>query len=210
MAVMSMGMGMDLDASLPSRRVPWWVYLITATAWLVIAWVVLRFDLRTVRSIGILAGVVMLLAAAAELFNMVTAPGWKWLHGILGGLFLITGFVAFMHPGNTFVWMSAFIGWYLLFKGFADIFLSFATKDMNDAWWLTLIVGIIEVGIGFWAAGHFARSAYILVLYVGVIALTRAIVDVTIAFRLRKIQHAANVSPISAGPSHASGRTVLN
>jgi uncharacterized membrane protein HdeD (DUF308 family) len=205
-------MSVRLESSLPSRRVPWWIYLITATAWIIVAWVVLRFDLRTVKSIGVLAGIVILLAAVAEIFNMLTAPGWKWLHGILAVLFLITGFVALFHPGNTFVWMAAFIGWYLLFKGIADIFLAFATKDVNEAWWLTLIVGIIEVMVGFWAAGHFARSAYILVLYVGVIALTRAITDMTIAFRLRRIEHeaAAMAGSTTATTSQVKGRTVLN
>jgi len=180
----------DDAMSLPTRRVSWWLYLVAAAAWMIIAWVVLRFDLTSVRAIATLAGVVILIAAVDELFNMVTATSWKWLHGIMGVLFLITGIVALVHPGNTFVWLSAFIGWYLLFKGITDIILAFGTKDDNDAWWLLLIVGIFEVLIGFWAAGRFGRSAYILIMYVGVIALSRAITDVVTAFRLRKLQHA--------------------
>jgi uncharacterized membrane protein HdeD (DUF308 family) len=180
----------DDAMGLPTRRVSWWLYLVTAAAWMIIAWVVLRFNLRSVHAIAILAGVVILIAAVSELFNMVTATDWKWLHGIMGVLFLITGIVALFHPGNTFVWLSAFIGWYLLFKGIMDIFLAFATKDDNEAWWLLLVVGIFEVLIGFWAAGRFGRSAYILIMYVGVIALSRAITDVVTAFRLRKLQQA--------------------
>jgi uncharacterized membrane protein HdeD (DUF308 family) len=169
--------------------VPWWLYLVTSAAWFIIAWVVLRFDLRSVGAISLLAGIVILAAGVAELFNAFTAPGWRWLHGVLGGVFVITGLIAFFRPGGTFAMLAAFIGWYLLFKGMLDIILAFATKDANDAWWLGLVVGIIEVGLGFWAAGSFGRSAAVLVLFVGAIALTRGITDIVLAFRLRNSDH---------------------
>jgi uncharacterized membrane protein HdeD (DUF308 family) len=165
--------------------VPWWLYLISSAAWFIIAWIVLRFDLRSVTAISILAGIVILTAGLAELFNAFAAPGWRWLHGILGAVFVITGFIAFFRPGGTFAMLAAFIGWYLLFKGMLDIILAFATKDANEAWWLGLVVGIIEVGLGFWAAGSFGRSAGLLILFVGAIALTRGITDIVLAFRLR-------------------------
>jgi uncharacterized membrane protein HdeD (DUF308 family) len=168
---------------------PWWLYLITATTWLIIAWVVLRFDLTSVGAISVLAGVVVLMAAVAELFNAFTAPGWKWLHGLLGVLFLITGFFCLFNPGRTFAWLAAFVGWYLLFKGAFDIVLAFTTKDESETWWLSLVVGIIEVILGFWAAGRFGRSVALLIVFVGAIALTRAITDIILAFRLRKLQH---------------------
>ena len=183
----------------PRYTGPWWLYLITAAAWFVIAWVVLRFNVTTVAAVGILAGVVVLTAAIAELFNAFAAPGWRWLHGIFGGLFLITGFVCLFHPGNAFVWLAAFIGWYLLFKGLFDIILAFATKNENDTWWLLLIVGIIEVILGFWAAGRFGRSVGLLVVFVGAIALTRGVTDIILAFRLRSLR--ADESPVGrTGP----------
>jgi uncharacterized membrane protein HdeD (DUF308 family) len=166
-------------------KVAWWVYLITGAAWFVIAWVVLRFDLRSVAAVSVLAGIVILVAGLAELFNAFVAPGWRWLHGILAVVFIITGGIAFFRPGGTFAMLAAFVGWYLLFKGLLDVILAFATKDVNDAWWLGLIIGIIEISLGFWAAGSFGRSAALLVVFVGAIALTRGITDVVLAFRIR-------------------------
>ncbi len=166
---------------------PWWIYLITGALWFIIAWVVLRFDLTSVTAVSVLAGVVILVAGLAELFNAFTAPGWRWLHVIFGAVFIITGGIAFFHPGGTFAILAAFIGWYLLFKGLFDIILAFATKDVNDAWWLGLIIGIIEIGLGFWAAGSFGRSAALLIVFIGAIALTRGITDIVLAFRLRKL-----------------------
>jgi uncharacterized membrane protein HdeD (DUF308 family) len=203
-------LGPTVDMRLGRNPVPWWVYLITAAAWVVITWVVLRFDVTTVAAVGALAGVVILLAAAAELFNMFTAPGWKWLHGILGAVFLITGIVALFHPGTTFVWVAAFIGWYLLFKGITDIILAFVTKEENEAWWLLLIAGILEMAVGFWAAGNFGRSVYILVLYIAVIAIAHAIGDISTAFRLRRIQHAERAATTATGPLRNSSQTAYN
>jgi len=150
---------------------------------------VLRFDVRSVTAISVMAGIVILAAGLAELFNAFTAPSWKWLHGILGAVFVITGGIAFFRPGGTFAMLAAFIGWYLLFKGMLDIILAFATKDVNEAWWLGLIIGIVEIGLGFWAAGSFGRSAALLVVFVGAIALTRGITDIVLAFRLRSLTH---------------------
>jgi uncharacterized membrane protein HdeD (DUF308 family) len=91
------------------------------------------------------------------------------------------------NPGSTVFWLAAFIGWYLLFKGIADIILGFLTRGENDAWWLGIIVGVIEMGLGFWSAGRFNRSIYLLVVYIAVIALFRGITDIVMAFRVRKI-----------------------
>lgn len=168
---------------------PWWLFLITGAGWIIISWFVLGFNSSSITSIAALAGAVVLVAAAAEFFQMFTAPGWKWLHGLLGVLFLITGIFCWTNPGRSVFWLAAFVGWYLLFKGTADIILAFLTKSENDAWWLGLIVGIIEVLLGFWAAGRFNRSLYTLIVLVAAICLARGITDIIMAFRVRKLQH---------------------
>jgi uncharacterized membrane protein HdeD (DUF308 family) len=180
----------DAPAVAAGRRAPWWLFLVTGFLWIMIAWWVLRFDVRTVATVATLAGVVVLIAAAAEAVHVFTAPGWKWLHGLLAVLFAITGIVILFRPGASFVWLAAFVGWYLLIKGFFDIVMGFATKRENDAWWLLVLVGIVEVLLGFWAAGEFVRSAYLLVILVGALALAHGIGDIVMAFRLRGHQHA--------------------
>jgi uncharacterized membrane protein HdeD (DUF308 family) len=175
---------------------PWWVFLITGCLWLVISWIVLAFNTRSLNAVAVLAGIVILIAAVAELFDMFFAPGWRWLHGILGILFLFTGFFAIINPGKTVFWLAAILAWYLLFKGAADIVLAFLSKGEHDLWWLGLIVGVLELILGLWAAGRFFRSVALLVIVIGVIALTRAITDFIMAFRVRDMVRAArSVSP---------------
>lgn len=158
-------------------------------AWIIIAWGVLRFNLTSVATIAVLAAIVIFMAAVMEFLEAATFAAWRWLHITLGVLFLITAIITIARPGNSFVWIAAFICWYLLFKGIADIIMAFAARSTTEGWWLTLIVGILELGAGFWAAGRWDRSAYLLIVLVGAIALARGITDIVNAFRLRHERH---------------------
>lgn len=176
-------------AARPIRGVPWWTYLITGAAWIVVSWIVLGFNETSIVTIATLAGIVILVAAVFEFGLLFYAPSWRWLHGLLGVLFAATGVIALINPGRTVFWLAAFIGWYLLFKGIADIMLAFLTKNENDAWWLSLVVGIFEVLLGFWAAGRVDRSLYTLIVLVAAIALARGITDIVMAFHARRMSH---------------------
>ena len=61
-------------------------------------------------------------------------------------------------------------------------------------WWLLLITGIVEILIGFWAAGDFGNAAILLVVWVGVLALTRGISAIIFAFEVREIKHDAEAA----------------
>ena len=59
----------------------WWVYLIPAAAWLLLAVIVFRFDWSSVNSIAILFGIVMLGAALNEIANAARYQGcWRIAH----------------------------------------------------------------------------------------------------------------------------------
>jgi uncharacterized membrane protein HdeD (DUF308 family) len=97
--------------------------------------------------------------------------------------------IAFIHPGNTFRALAAVMSFYLIVKGTADVILSLAFRDV-ELWWLRLITGLIEVVIGFWAAGYWGRSVTLLLVWIGVIALTRGIGEIVLAFSLRRVARA--------------------
>ena len=180
--------------SLGEMLPPWWLMLITGIAWTLVALILLRFDYTSVSSIAILFGFVALFAGVAEIGLVVMAAGWwKLLHAVLALLFIVTGIVAFIHPGNTFAALAAVFSFFLIFKGVFDIVVAIATKDEIHVWWLQLIVGIVELLIGFWAAGYWGRSATLLIVWVGVIALARGITEIIFAFKLRSVGKAAAV-----------------
>jgi uncharacterized membrane protein HdeD (DUF308 family) len=48
-----------------------------------------------------------------------------------------------------------------------------------------MLIGIAELLLGFWAAGNFGHKTVLLLVWVGAAALTRGILDIAAAFRLR-------------------------
>jgi len=172
--------------ALESAARSWWLFLLTGLLWLLFSIIIFRFDYTSVTAISVLFGIVALAAGVNECLMFVTSHGWwKILHLLLGLIFVVVGVVAFVHPGGTFEALAAVMAFFLIFKGFFDIVVSIATKEELHAWWVQLVAGIVEVLIGFWAAGYWGRSAILLVIWVGVIALMRGITEIIFAFKLR-------------------------
>jgi uncharacterized membrane protein HdeD (DUF308 family) len=179
---------------------PWWLLLLTSIAWVLVALIVLRFDYTSVSAISILFGIVAIAAGVLEIGVMLLANGWwKLLHALVALVFIVAGIVAFIHPGNTFAALAAVFSFFLIFAGIFDIIVSISIRHEIEVWWLQLVTGIIEVSLGFWAAGYYGRSAVLLIAWVAAIAILRSIRDIVLAFRIRELQH--------AGPTEAAAAT---
>jgi uncharacterized membrane protein HdeD (DUF308 family) len=171
---------------------PWWLFLITGIAWTLVALILLRFDYTTVSAISILFGFVAIAAGVVETGVTVLANGWwKLLSGFLAVAFLASGVISFIHPGDTFVALAAVISFFLVFAGTFDIITAISVRHEIEVWWLQLVGGIIELALGFWAAGYYGRSAVLLVAWVASFAIIRGVRDITIAFRVRQLQQSA-------------------
>jgi uncharacterized membrane protein HdeD (DUF308 family) len=172
---------------------PWWLFLITGIGWMLVALIVLRFDYRSVSAISILFGIVAIAAGVLEIGVLILAQGWwKLLHALLVVIFIAAGIVAFIHPGNTFAALAAVFSFFLIFAGTFDIVISIAARHEIEVWWLQLIGGIVEIALGFWAAGYYGRSAVLLVAWVAAFGLIRGVRDIVLAFRVREVQQTAD------------------
>jgi uncharacterized membrane protein HdeD (DUF308 family) len=166
----------------------WWLFLVAGIAWLIFAFVVLSFDFTTVWAVAVFAGFMFLFFGVNEFFAAAYVDDWKWLHVLLGVIAVAAGIIAFVWPGQTFLTLAAIIAWLLLFMGTFNIVTALLTKDENDLWWLTLLIGIAEVLIAFWAIGYEGRSIALLVIWVGAAALARGIMNIVLAFTLRSAE----------------------
>jgi uncharacterized membrane protein HdeD (DUF308 family) len=163
----------------------WWVPLLLGVGWMVVALAVLQFDITSVHTISLLFGVILVAAAIHEFADIFIAPGWKWLHAALSGLFLIGGMATLVWPDITFVALANLIGWYLLFKGTFDIVAALSFRDRIDLWGLGLAAGVLELVLAFWAVGYAGRSAALLILWVGLGALAKGVTSIVVAFQVR-------------------------
>ena len=101
----------------------------------------------------------------------VSTRGWKIAHGILGVIFVLVGIFALIEPGEAF-----------------DITLAVSTRATFELWWLQLIAGLLEIALAFWVAGSFREKVILLVVYTGLVALSRGISELILAFKLRSLR----------------------
>ena len=168
----------------------WWLFLLTGIGWLIFALLVFQWDYTTVYAVSYLFAFVALAAGLNEFFEIsVSTTGWKWAHGILGVLFIIAGIWALVHPHAAFATLSSLVAFFLLFKGIFDIMVAFIAKGQYDGWWLQLVAGIIQIVLAFWVAGSFRSQVFLLVIYVGIVALIRGITELILAFKLKGLKN---------------------
>jgi uncharacterized membrane protein HdeD (DUF308 family) len=166
---------------------PWWIFLITGVAWLLISMVVLRFNYNpttSVATVGILLGALFLAAAINEFLTYAVTDSWRLAHLFLGILFIFGSLWGFIHPINAFYALAAVLGLLLVLQGTMTLIGSVATK--GPMWGLGLAVGIIEIMLGFWASQqYFPARATLILIWVGFMALFRGIGQIAFAFALR-------------------------
>jgi len=173
----------------------WWLVLLTGVAWIAVAAIVFRFDYASVAAIAWLFGWVAIAVGVSELFVASMAQGWwRILAFVFGLIFVVVGVVAFFKPGGTFVGLAAVISFYFVFAGSWNLVTALWTRVVNEAWWVQAGSGLLELGLGFWAAGYWSRSATLLVALVGAMALLRGINEIVLAFRLHDLHSRAVIS----------------
>ena len=184
------GIGSGARAALWRLAGPWWLFLVTGIAWLIIAVMVLRFTPASVNTVGVLMGVLFLLGGFNEFLIAAMRRTWRWAHVVMGVLFVAGAIWAFARPFNAFWALASVLGLLLIFKGTLDIIAAVFTKDVNSSWWLGLVAGILEIVLGFWASQQeFPAQGALLLLWVGFFALFRGISEIVIGFGLRSHQH---------------------
>ena len=169
---------------------PWWIFLLTGIAWLILAWIALRFAPASIPTVGVLLGVYFLVAAINEFFIASVMSRWRWLHILMGIIFAFGAGWSFAQPYNAFWALASILGLLLIFQGTFYIITSVSTREVNSTWWLGLVVGILEIFLGFWASQQYRPvQGALLLIWVGFFALFRGISEIVIAFELRRAQH---------------------
>jgi uncharacterized membrane protein HdeD (DUF308 family) len=181
---------MRSEARNPIRDVTglWWVPLVTGIAWLIVALLVLRFDTTSIATVGVLMGVVFLAAGVNELVLAYIRRSWAWAHVLLGVLFVVGAILAFVQPYDAFWALASILGLLLVIDGAFNLAAGIASKDENDAWWLGVVVGVLEILLAFWVSQQFfAPRAILILVWVAFAALFRGISQIVYAFHIRRL-----------------------
>jgi uncharacterized membrane protein HdeD (DUF308 family) len=169
----------------------WWVFLVSGIVWLLIAWMVLRLNATSITTVGVLLGVVFLLAGVNEVGMAAVAPGgWKVWHYILAVIFFLGALWGFIRPVDTFFALASVLGLILIFYGTFEIVQGVASRAVNRYWWINLITGILLILLAFWVSGSdrvyaLAQRTYLILFWVGFLALFRGFSQIFLAFTVR-------------------------
>ena len=171
----------------------WWVYLVSGIAWLIVAWVVLRLNATSITTVGVILGIVFLAAGIHEVFlATLVSGGWKVWNYIMAVLFFLAGLWGLFEPVQTFFALASVLGLLLIFYGIFEIAQSIASRDINPYWWLGLIAGVLLLLLAFWVSGSdrvyaLAQRTYLILFWVGFLALFRGFSEVILAFGVRHV-----------------------
>jgi uncharacterized membrane protein HdeD (DUF308 family) len=166
----------------------WWLFLISGILWLLIAWMVLRLNATSIATVGVLLGVVFLIAAINEVGVAALAPGgWKVWHYLMAAIFFLGGLYGFVRPVSTFFALASVLGLVLVFYGAFEIVRGVMSRAVNPYWWLKLVTGILLILLAFWVSGSdrvyaLAQRSYLILFWVGFLALFRGFEQLMLAF----------------------------
>jgi hypothetical protein len=182
-------------ASLPGVRAvtgQWWMWLVAGVAWGVISLAILQFDAASVTTVGVIAGLMFLLASVQS-FALTALPGaTRWVSALFGVLFSVSAVICFVDPVGTFAALADTLGFLFLIVGVWWMVRAFLEQPVNPLWWTGLISGVLMTVMAFWTAGQFfIDKAYVLLVFAGIWALMEGVTDITRAFALRRLGEAA-------------------
>ena len=165
----------------------WWVGLVAGIAWLIVSLVLLQFNDASVTTIGVLVGLMFLLASVQNFALAAVAESLRWLWALFGVLFVIAGVVCLANPQETFAGIADMLGFLFLLLGIWWMVRAFLERAVNSLWWLGLISGVLMTCMAFWTAGaFFFEKAYILLVFAGIWALIEGMNSIVRAFAVRQ------------------------
>ena len=126
-----------------------------------------------------------------------------WLNAGMAVLFAATAVVLMTAPETSYTAPVALIGWYLMVRGTVDVAVAVMTRDSDRVWGLLMVVGVLEAGLGFFAASPLSRTADLVVTIVGALGLLRAVADLVTALRIREVRAARAKVPRPPAPGLA-------
>jgi uncharacterized membrane protein HdeD (DUF308 family) len=166
----------------------WWLWIVFGLAWVIVGVVILQFDSASITTVGVIVGIMFLATGFQQFAVAAMAESGKLLFWIFGFLFLIAGVIALISPENTFAALADILGFLFLIVGVFWIIQAFATRELNELWWIGLIAGLLMVILAFWTGGQFfIEKAYLLLVFAGIWSLMQGFVDIVRAFQIKKL-----------------------
>ena len=166
----------------------WWLWLVFGIAWVIVGLVILQFDQASITTVGVIVGLMFLATGVQQFAASSFLDRGRWVYWLFGALFLLAGVIALISPENTFAALADILGFLFLIVGVFWVIQAFASREVNELWWLSLIGGVLMIILAFWTGGQlFIEKAYVLLVFAGIWSLMQGFIDIVRAFQIRKL-----------------------
>jgi len=108
-----------------------------------------------------------------------------WMLALRGIVAILFGILALIWPGLTLLWLVALFAAFALLAGAASAMAALRARD-HPGWGLALLFGIVSAIAGVLAIAYPGITALTLILLMGANALVTGMIDMVMAFRLRR------------------------
>ncbi len=178
----------------------WWVFLIIGILLVLSAYWMFKTPVESFISLASLFSALIFVSGLFSVFFALTNREDIDNFGLYlaGGLLdVLIGFILLKYPGLTVVLFSMFVGFWLLFRGFNMISVSFKIKGAGDSnWGWILVFGLLIVIFAMMSIINPLIGASYLVYTLSLTILILGIANIALAFRLRGIK--SSISELKA------------
>jgi uncharacterized membrane protein HdeD (DUF308 family) len=172
----------------------WWLFLVLGVFWILFGMFVLSYNVGSLLALAVFAAVTFISTGVTQVLTAGRVHSWSWLWLAGGVLSVLAGILALVWPGRTLLVLAGILSWFLVFKGIVDVVGALASIG-RPWWWVTLILGTLELLLGIWAAGYPGRSLFVFVNVVGIYAVFYGFTELFAAFDLRGIDRRLDREP---------------
>src|SRR3954453_13473934 len=124
----------------------WWLFVVLGVICVATGIAAIVWPHITLLTLGILAGIYLMIAAVMEIIDAVTGePGGRAMSAILGVIALIAGLICIRRPGESLLAIVIVVGVYLVAEGVIRIVRAFGSEGLR---WLGVALGALDVVIG--------------------------------------------------------------
>jgi uncharacterized membrane protein HdeD (DUF308 family) len=164
----------------------WWVLLTTGIVGIV-AGTIIAFNDWTIGDLVIFIGTLLVVRGFFTTISIPVDGSLRTWSVVLGLVEIAVGVSVWVWPNPTLLFVAAYIGWLLMFRGVMTIIGSVSGRRFVPYWGLILVAGILEVLVAFYLLGNPGLTLIAVVLAFGLTAVFYGVLEVVLAFELKHL-----------------------
>jgi uncharacterized membrane protein HdeD (DUF308 family) len=164
----------------------WWVLLLSGLLAVVVGVVILSIQ-WTVHDLAIVVAIFLIVNGALRMLTPPMDNTERWWTLVVGLIEVLVGVAFLAWPSVSLLTLAIFIGAWVLIRGVFDLAGGIASRHDVKFWWLYVIVGVIEVGLGIVLLDRPDLSLALAIAIVGVWAILIGMLEILVAFEVKHL-----------------------